>query len=358
MEHDVPMFWKNSLDRIREVAEGVRVGKHHILGSSAGGRPIHLIEYGEKQDLRRQANFSSACSYRDPMAYASKTADIRPILLLVGATHGGEIEGVAALLNLIQVLETGRDFEGKSRPAISQAAGRFRILIIPCLNPDGRARVPFSIVSQVSPREVVYYKHGQWKDGTLSDYAQGFRLHPILSGVEYLGGYYNDGGVNLSADCFFHPMAVENRLLMGLADEEAPDMTLLLHTGCHRHGKLMQPHYIPGYMLEKILEFDETLNARFTKNGYGYYTLEEHGVVYTDHMKYPPKGFGMSSAIIHTCGGFCAVYESYEATWDRDDPYWCGNILDCHFLLFEQALAYTERDRARGPGSTGKRRDS
>lgn len=336
-----PAFWENSLDRIEKAVREVKRGKNSVLGKSAGGRDIFLVEYGEKQDMGRKANYSSACSYGDPKVYANKDGDIKPVILFVGATHGGEIEGIAAILNLMEVLETGKDLRGKKQEYIYMMAESCRILLIPCLNHDGRARVPYNVVSEVSPEEIIFYKHGRWKDGTLAEYPQCFRAHPILDEVDYLGGYYNDDGVNISADNFFVPMAKENRSLMRLVDCEAPDFTVLLHTGCHKHGKIIQPCYLPGFILDKVLQFDKIISSRFTENGYGYYTLEEHGVRYTDQMQYPPRPFGMSSSIHHTCGGISFTYESFEATHDENDIYSCDNILDCHFLLFEEVFKFT-----------------
>jgi len=340
------LFWENRLERIEQAVDKVKKGKSSVLGKSAGGRDIYLVEYGQKQDMNRKANYSSACSYADPRVYADKTGDIKPVVLLVGATHGGEIEGIAAILNLMEALETGKDLRGEKQEYICNMADNFRILLIPCLNPDGRARVPYNVVSEVSPHEVILYKHGSWKDGTLAQYPQCFRVHPILGEADYLGGYYNDDGVNLSADNFFAPMAEENKSLMRLVDREAPDFTVLLHTGCHVHGKLIQPGYLPGFVLNRILSFDKQINARFAENGYGYYTLDEHGVNYTDQMQYPPRPFGMSSSIHHACGGISFTYESYEATHDKDDFFSCDNILDCHFLLFEEVFKFTSSEHS------------
>jgi len=340
MVNEIPYFWRNDLDRIKEIVGSIKKGKSSVLTKSGGGRDIYLVEYGEKQDMGRRANYSSACSYKDISVYANKTDKIKPVILIAGATHGGEIEGISAILNLLEALETGMDYRKKEFKYIYDLLENYRILIIPCLNPDGRSRVPFSVVSEVSPYEVVYYKHGLWKDGTLADYTQGFRVHPIINDVQYMGGYYNDEGINLSADRFTYPMAVENRSIMELVDREAPDAIIMLHTGCHVHGKIMQPRYLPGFVLEKILQFDRKLSTRFTENGFGYYTLEEHGISSVDGMQHPPMNFDMCSAIHHTCGGLCFVYESYEAAMDRNDAYSCENILDCHFLMFEEVFKF------------------
>jgi hypothetical protein len=330
----VPEFWENSLERIESVAGTIKKGKTSVFAKSAGGRKIYLIEYGLKQDMSRKANYSSACSFGDVLSYAKKTDGIKPVILLVGGTHGGEIEGITAILNLINVLEIGKDFRGKEWKGISDIMCNYRILLIPCINPDGRARVPFNIVSEVSERDVMYYKQGTWKDGSLIGWEESFGVHPILDKAGFLGAYYNDDGVNLSVDNFFVPMAQETVSLMKIIDNEAPDFVALLHTGCHKHGKLIMGSYLPKFMIKKILDFDKKLERRFVDAGYGYYSLEEHAS-YQIHVKdYPPKRFSQSDAIHHMCGGMCVVYESNEAVDDVKDIYNLDNILDCHFMLF------------------------
>ena len=336
-----PKFWENNLEAIEQAALSVKRGRCSILTKSQGGRDIYLIEYGEKQNLKRQANYMSALHYGDAAVYADKT-NAKPVLLIAGATHGGEIEGVAALLNLIAELETGRDLRGCSHGWVSDLASNYRLLLIPCLNPDGRARVPFSIVPD-DPKLAVYYKHGEWKNGTPADYNSGFRVHPITDAVSHMGGYYNDAGINLYVDNFFAPMAEENKALFSLVDEEAPDFALFLHTGCHKHAKLLQPYYIPGFVAECVMDFDERLCEAIENSGYTYYSLREHmgyGARSSGDNLYPPLHFPMESAVFFSCGALSLVYESNEASPATDNPFYLENILNCHFILFEQAVRY------------------
>ncbi len=347
MPNSVPEFWENSLDRIRTMMDSVKKGKVRVLTTSAGGRDIYLVEYGEKQDMKRKANYSSACAYGDLSVYADKTEDIKPVVLLVAGTHGGEVEGITAVLNMIQVLETGKDLRGKEWKFISEIKDNYRILLIPCFNPDGRARVPFNIVTEVSEEEVLYYKHGTWKDGTLIKFRESYRAHPVLNDVEFLAGYYNDNGINLSIDNFFAPMAEENKSLMKLVDQEVPDFVVFLHTGCHRHGKLLPQAYLPQFIDEKIHRFDKRLEERFKEAGFKYYSLEEHEGYQTGKKLYPPQPFWVTEAIHHSCGAISVTYESNEAVDDKDNEYSLDNILDCHFILFEEIFRFVPEDGPR-----------
>jgi len=220
-------------------------------------------------------------------------------------------------------------------------ADNFRLLIIPCLNPDGRERFPFEITPS-DPDEAVRYKQGIWKDGTLAEYNVCTRVHPISDAVSYMGGYFNDGGVNLYADNYFSPMSPENRALFSLVDNEAPDIVLFLHTGCHKHGKLLQPYYVPAFIEKHVMEFDEKLHSSFKAGGYTYYSLAEHGPYSPLDDVYPPPRLPMETAIHFACGALSIVYESKDAVCSADSPFFLEHILDCHFTLFEQAALYAQ----------------
>jgi len=338
-------FWENNTEAIKRAALGVKRGKSRVLAKSQGGRDIYLIEYGEKQDFKRTANYNSASYHRDLGAYADKNG-AKPVVLIAGATHGGEIEGIAAILNLINELETGKDLRGCSHKFTADLPDDYRLLIIPCLNPDGRDRIPMEITPE-DPDEATYYKHGQFLDGAPADYGVAMRVHPALGKLAHMGGYYNDAGINLYADNYFAPMSVENAALFKLVDEEAPDVTLLLHTGCHKHGKLLQPYYTPGFVNKCVNEFDGRLLRSFEESGYTYYSLREHGeylengpISIDDEDIFPPPRLPMETAVHFICGGLSVVYESHVGRASPDDTFSLDNMLNCHFLLFEQAFIY------------------
>lgn len=92
-------FWKSKLTDIEQCMLEVKRGKTRILASSAGGRDVYLSEYGEKMNFGRRANYNSACGAGNPAHYARKGQDAKPVLLIVGGVHGGELEGIVAVLN-------------------------------------------------------------------------------------------------------------------------------------------------------------------------------------------------------------------------------------------------------------------
>jgi len=41
-----------------------------LLTRSAGKRPVYLVTYGKKPDMKSRANYNSACGGTDPASYA------------------------------------------------------------------------------------------------------------------------------------------------------------------------------------------------------------------------------------------------------------------------------------------------
>ena len=187
---NIPVYWKSGIEDIAQAVKGLKKGKVTMQGKSAGGRPLQVIEYGEKNDLRRTANLSSALGAKNKVHYADRTAEnYRPTLLLVGAIHGGEVEGVAGLLNLISILETGVDLKGERNDFLYESVNRVNIIIIPCINPDGRSRFPFPSMVGKTLDELRYYNQGTWKDGSLCGWPGCKQIHPIKDHCDFLGEY-------------------------------------------------------------------------------------------------------------------------------------------------------------------------
>jgi hypothetical protein len=304
------------------------------LGESAGGRKIFLFKYGEKQVFNRKANYNSACGANDPSFYADKGSDAKPVILLVGAVHGGEMEGTVALMNLIKMLETGTDYREKSYEFKNSYLNNCRLLIIPCMNPDGRGRLGFDSFVGMSDEEMHYYMQGTWKDGSHCGWPGCKSVHPIKDEVKYLGAYYNDDGINLMHDNFFRPMAKETQYLMNLADVEAPDFTVLLHGGGNGTNQIMPLRYAPIFIKEKLTQFDKDLGQRHTEAGIDY---KSYNKVTEDGKDYPAPTFNLTSALHHVCGGISFSYESNMALGDgRNMSYPPETILESHYLLFSE----------------------
>jgi Predicted deacylase len=333
-------FWKTNLNDIENTLDGVVLGKTGILGYSAGKRAIRMVEYGEKQDMERTANYSSACGAGDPSYYAKKGEGIKPVIFLIGAVHGGEMEGIASILNFISILETGEDLRGKKNIYITQNYNKFRIILVPCMNPDGRSRLPFDSFIGKSMDDNSYYHLGAWKDGSICRWPQCKTVHPIKD-VQFLGTYYNDDGINLMHDNFFNPMAHETAVLLKLIESEAPDFTVLLHGGGNMPNHTLTTHYVPAFIKERIQQFEQGMDRRCKERGISYrpYSVNE-----PDGVTYPPPAFNLTSAIHHVCGGISLVYESNSGlgcTENGMEPYTPEEILEGHLTLFEEIMRFT-----------------
>ena len=119
----LPAFWIGDVAGLPARWAALRAGTSEVIATSPGGRPLHLVAYGEREDVRRRANFNSAIGGQDPAAYLDKDARRKPVLFFVGPVHGHEVEALTGLVNLIQIMETGRDLAGRDRSNWASAAG-------------------------------------------------------------------------------------------------------------------------------------------------------------------------------------------------------------------------------------------
>jgi len=65
-----PDYWKTRLSEVEEILGTVKKGNVRSVAKSPGGRDVYLVEYGDKQDFNRTANYSSACGAGHPRFYA------------------------------------------------------------------------------------------------------------------------------------------------------------------------------------------------------------------------------------------------------------------------------------------------
>ncbi|MBR5248521.1 MAG: hypothetical protein IKV27_06235 [Lachnospiraceae bacterium] len=313
-----PAYWKCNLQDVEHTLQEVKKGKLHKLKSSAGKRPIHMIEYGSSNLPASRATLSSALGAHDYSCYADKTGkDYRPTVFLAGCIHGGEFEGTVAILNLIHLLETGVDYAGNTNSELLALADKVHLLLIPICNPDGRSRIPFDNFVGRTFHELRYYNQGTWKDGTLCGWPQCKRYFPIKDHVDYLGGYYNDDGVNIMHDDFFGHMAAETSNILDVCRLYAPDVSVLFHggTGC-------KPNItVPGYVAWKAkkrncLLIERSLRA-FNAFGLEFVDNRESQLSYAKEQADIPKDFNLISAMHHCCGEMCITYESNQGLADH-----------------------------------------
>jgi hypothetical protein len=338
-------WWRTTLDDVSECLSGVKLGNTDVLCRSAGGREIGYVTYGEKPDFAGTANYNSACGALNTRFYADKSGR-PPVVMLVGAVHAQELEGTAALINLISMLETGKDLRGHDGSLAIQNKplrdlvfeNKIRLIIIPILNVDGRVRCQPDSMLGMTNDELRYWGQGTWKDGSLCGWPECKSVHPIKNAAGFLGAYYNDDGINLMHDDFFNPMAKETSALLRLAANEAPDYIILLHGGSNSTNELLQSSYVPLFIKKKLLKLAERI-AEYAKSE----DMPSH-IRQPKQEDFPPPSFNLASALHHVCGGVSATYESNQGLAEKN-CFTAEDILKQHYLLFRGVFEFSVESR-------------
>jgi hypothetical protein len=339
---NIPDFYKNTLEEINEQVKSVKKGEVIQIASSAGGRPVFVVKYGEKEDFESQANYNSAVGARNPAFYAKKSKSSKPVVFLLGPVHGQEVEGMVGLVNLLQIAETGKDHRGRDFTDLQNLMSKFRLIIVPLANPDGRARNPYDSYVGLPVEIMTKYGQGSKKDGTLWRWPHAKSLHPMRGDVGILGAYFNDDGINMMHDDFFDPMAKETKAIMDLTKEEVPDLTVSLHS-CECKPFVIQNAHVPRFMKERIADFALQLNENFIQEGLPHrpegYALDRG----QDDPEFPKSSFNLVSALHHASGTMSFTFESPHGTLDDGATH--EEILDIQLALYRTIFEYTLENR-------------
>lgn len=250
----VPAFWLTSVSEVDGFLDArIQRGQVRSIGLSAGKRHLRAVFYGTPRTGKGTTTFSGSLGFRDIRAYLGPD-HARKVYMAFASIHGGEVEAIAGMVNLLSVLETGRDLRGREWPGITSAAQQLdRIILIPILNPDGRARVPYRMLRHWGSDETVveYFNTGAHPDGKLLGWPGVKQFIPLdFSQTQFPGGYPNDAGVNLMHDDFFGRPQPETRALFDLTAAERPDLLLNLHTGAvfpKFLKELFEPSLVPAW---------------------------------------------------------------------------------------------------------------
>lgn len=345
---NIPGFFKSRLSDIQNEIENIKLGKVKAIAISPGGLPIYAVYYGEKEDLKPQANYNSAVAAGNPKYYAKKTKSTKPVVFFVGPVHGQEVEGIVGLVNLIHIAETGKDYRGKDWSSLRNKMGKCRTIIIPCANPDGRKRCPYNSFVGIPTEIMTKYGQGTRKDGTLWGWPGAKSLHPMKGDVGILGAYFNDDGINIMQDEYFSPMAKETSAILEIDRFEAPDITVSLHSHENR-PIILQPAYIAMFMKNRVHDLALKLNKRYKDAGLVYWPTEWFWTPKADDEEFPPKTtFNLISALHHISGTMPFTFECSHGTVSKDspDPFVSyDNILDIQLILYDQMFDYILENR-------------
>jgi len=340
---DIPLCFKSKLADIDAEITMMKLGKAEILTTSPGGLPVYGIFYGEKENLHKQANYNSAVGARNPAFFAAKNEQTKPVIFFIGPVHGQEPEGIVGLVNLVHIAETGKDYRGKEWPKIRDYFSRFRVIIIPCGNPDGRKRCPYDSFVGLPTETMTKYGQGTRTDGTLWGWPLAKSLHPMKGDVGILGCYFNDDGINIMHDEFFAPIAEETKAIFRIAMEEAPDIAVSLHS-CECKPFIIQNSQAPHFMRQRISDFGNGLNRRYIDLKLPNMGTDWNLAVLDDDLAPPPKkSFNMVSALHYASGTMSFTFESPHGTIEDGATY--SEILDVQLVLYEEMFRYIENNR-------------
>lgn len=328
-----PDWWPVSPARVtRHFNDHSHKGTLSRLCRSAGGRPVWLYALGKGKPTDRTANYSAAMGSDDQRAYFGvQRRGYRQTLLLLCGVHGMESEAVAGAVNLLHILEEGRDLRGRRWPELRKLAAKFRLLLVPLANPDGRERVKLPSLIGLTTDDLTYYGQGMWKDGTIIGWSGSKRFLPLpLDKVRFSGGYPNDDGVNLMHDVSpAGHKARETTALLKLVEEEIVDACLNMHG--HQRGPLILPHAAsaPDAFFEHTLELADRVHGRLHAAGLRpmAVTRGRRGL-----------GFNLPSAMHFTSGCLSLTFETPQGV--RENPYTYEELLDIQLLTFEETMRF------------------
>jgi hypothetical protein len=345
-----PDFWVAKPNVGLPYIATLREANTRVIGQSAGGRDITAVEYGEKEPLDATTNnlhgvLASHIFPADPTDifhpafYGSKRRH-KPVLAIQGALHGGELTGTVAMLNLCNVIETGKDLRGKAWPRLQELARATRLILIPWLNMDGAECWPIPNTAGVP--DVLYdvCTHGMRKNGEKYSYPAHKAISPIPPGeTAFMGSYFNDAGANLQYDFCLSHRQPETEAWMEYYLEEKPDGVLIWH--CNAGSMIGPPgYYVPAGHQHEESRIGGAVRSRLLREGFSVGRLSWAGL--------PGLGKPLLTqvdAVYHACGATPIMCEL--PTGAQSQPFCCEEMLDIGLITIEEVLLYAHTDGLR-----------
>lgn len=345
-----PPFWLNTIDEVdRFLEDRIKKGSVTTIGTSAGGRPIHAVSYGQARKGAGTTTFSGSRGFFDVSKYLGPDADLK-VYLGLSCVHGGEFEGIVGSVNLLSVFETGKDLAGNTWPEIENAFERLdRVVIVPIVGPDGRARVPIRqhIYREDDYGVFQYHNTGAWTNGEQIGWPTCKEFIPLdFSKTSYPGGYPNDNGVNIMHDDFLRHPQPETRALFDLTAAERPDLIVDMHTGAPLDDYrtcLLRPFIEPA-LTPAWEDLYRRVHTRLTVAG-----LQETDDPKVEADPSQRKGGStpnLTTALNLNCGALCSVLESPCPGYSAEDRsgarayYSEEDILKTQLICHQEHMGY------------------
>ncbi|MBT4501925.1 MAG: hypothetical protein HOC74_29605 [Gemmatimonadetes bacterium] len=328
---EAPDFWKSTWDDVNAYIDTIKKGQVWEIGRSQGGHPLRAVAYGEKEPIDRKTTYSSAIASGHPEDFYDPEQRKKPTLVIFSAIHAAEIEGTVTCLNFAHLMETGTDLRGRRWDELRELAEQLRVVMVPLAQPDGRIRSGVHNLIGGSVDDLYYYGQGVFKNGEILRWPECKRLQPVpVDEMKYLGGYYNDAGVNIQHDDFFSPdMAPETRALIDLVRDETPDCFITLHS-CGSGPFLIAPENL----ISQQCQFHQAQVGALIADRHRRDGLRPGGGTRTE----PRGGFYFHTALYHTSGALPLIFE-YPHGLDMK-PFSFDEILDVGLGLFEEVIRY------------------
>lgn len=246
-----PDFWKVHPAEIVELCESAtKCSRKEIICRTPLGYPVYALFYGDFNEPPPQTNWSAgqgSTTYRN--FYGRPQGGTQTFLFIAGV-HGAEPETVAGAANVIKMLETGTDFRGRKDEDLIRLAGGYRLIIVPCVNMDGRAISPDHLrgVDWVTFRKA---SQGVWADGSLIGWRGSKAWFPLpVDKVAYPGGYPNADGYNIMHDATPGDIRTEEaKSLLKIASRWRVDAVLNGHSY----------EWAPSVLLPSSIDYPEKL---------------------------------------------------------------------------------------------------
>jgi hypothetical protein len=359
---DIPAFWISTYKEVYAFLDKtVKKGKIEVIGTTAGGRQMKAVTYGTPRQGKGTTTFSGSLGFGDVRAYRGPDHD-KTVYMAMAAVHGGEFEGIVGMVNLISVLETGKDLRGKEWPQINEWASRIdRLILIPVTNPDGRERIPLrmELYRDTDFTVAEYLNTGGNVEGKITGWPQIKEFIPMdFSKPGFPGGYPNDAGVNFQHDNFLGKKQPETQALFDLTDREKPDLIINLHTGA-------------VYMRMDRPLGEPALHTAFdTLFHYVHSELAVKGLQYTNDpaiegnaaVQASTGAYNLDGALNWHCGALSVVVESPSHSFSGnretqkrniESP---DNLLDAQLICHQQAMKFLAETGGRSKWLPGRKR--
>jgi hypothetical protein len=357
---DIPSFWTTTVAEVQRLLETrVKAGRVETIGRTAGGRTMRAVVYGSPRTGKGTTTYSGSLGFRDVRAYIGPDS-ARKVYMAMAAVHGGEFEAIAGMANLLSVLETGRDLRGREWPEIVAAAKALdRVILIPIVNLDGRARVPLRMETYRGADFTVheYFNTGAGPDGRILGWPQCKQYIPLdFSKTQFPGGYPNDAGVNIQHDDFLGRRQPETQALLDLTARERPDLILNLHTGATyplMHRPFVEPALMPAWegLFRKV-------QGRLAVEGLQ--RTRDAGAE-GDPKRSPLSTYNLDTALSLHCGALSTVIESpaHSHTSAKVDgkprPFSADELVTAQLLIHVESMKYLAESGGRVLWTGGKK---